>query len=312
MTHPILSLVSRREFEHLARQVQLCEISWPQCYDKGKPIQLGRRTVDQQLTFPGLYESLIDTSIRTLQAYAPADGKPYYGAFSGGKDSVVIKEIARLADVPVRWHYNVTTLDPPELVRFIKREHPDVRFVRPAKTFAQLVREKGLPTRKMRWCCYYLKEGASPKGARLIFGIRAAESPRRAAAWQTFTRHRKTGDYAVCPILHWRDADVWRFIRERNLPYCHLYDEGHDRLGCILCPMARPAKRRQDAEQYSSMARQVYEAGKAYFEERQAAGSTAHTYREFADFASFWAWWLSGEPMPGGGEDCQGQLEFWS
>ena len=42
MTHPILSLVSRREFEHLARQVQLCEISWPQCYQYGKPIQLGR------------------------------------------------------------------------------------------------------------------------------------------------------------------------------------------------------------------------------------------------------------------------------
>ena len=41
MTHPILSLVSRREFEHLARQVQLCEISWPQCYQYGHPIQLG-------------------------------------------------------------------------------------------------------------------------------------------------------------------------------------------------------------------------------------------------------------------------------
>ena len=41
MNHPILAVVSRREFEHLARQVQLCEISWPQCYDVGKPIQLG-------------------------------------------------------------------------------------------------------------------------------------------------------------------------------------------------------------------------------------------------------------------------------
>jgi hypothetical protein len=41
-THPILAIVSRREFERLARQVQYGEIAWPQCYDKGKPIQLGR------------------------------------------------------------------------------------------------------------------------------------------------------------------------------------------------------------------------------------------------------------------------------
>ena len=39
MNHPILAVVSRREFERLSRQVQLCEISWPQCYDVGPPIQ---------------------------------------------------------------------------------------------------------------------------------------------------------------------------------------------------------------------------------------------------------------------------------
>ena len=268
--------------------------------------------LDQQLTLSGFYESLIDTSIRTLQTYAPADGVPYYGAFSGGKDSVVIKEIARLADVPVMWHYNVTTLDPPELVRFIKREHSDVIFERPAKTFVQLVASKGLPTRRMRWCCHALKENASPKGARLIFGIRAAESARRAAAWQTFTRHRKTGDYAVCPILHWRDDDVWRFIRERELPYCHLYDEGYSRLGCILCPMARLWKRRRDVERYPSMVRQVYTAAETRWNEQRAAGNAARTYTEFAEFREFWDWWLSDEPMPGKEDVCQGQLEFWS
>lgn len=268
--------------------------------------------MQEQLTFTGFYEALIETSIRTLQAYAPEDGRPYYGAFSGGKDSVVIKELARLAEVPAKWHYNVTTLDPPELVQFIKREHTDVEFVRPAKTFVRLIATNGLPTRTCRWCCRALKESRTPQGARLILGIRAAESASRSANWQTFTHHRRTGDYAVCPILHWRDADVWRFIRERSLPYCHLYDDGHYRLGCILCPMARPDKRRRDVERYPSMTRQVYEAGNAYFEERQAAGSTARTYREFADFASFWTWWLSDEPMPGKEEDCQGQLEFWS
>lgn len=43
----------------------------------------------------------------------------------------------------------------------------------------------------------------------------------------------------VCnPILDWTDDNVWRYIQERRLPYCKLYDEGFRRLGCIGCPMA--------------------------------------------------------------------------
>jgi hypothetical protein len=68
MTHPILSLVSRREFERLSRQAQLCEISWPQCYDKGKPIQLGRNH-DTENDRRMLQASRIDE-----QADAPGDG----------------------------------------------------------------------------------------------------------------------------------------------------------------------------------------------------------------------------------------------
>jgi len=38
------------------------------------------------------------------------------------------------------------------------------------------------------------------------------------------------------PIIDWSDDDVWGFIRQEQVPYCSLYDEGFDRLGCILCP----------------------------------------------------------------------------
>lgn len=39
------------------------------------------------------------------------------------------------------------------------------------------------------------------------------------------------------PIIDWDDAEVWEFIREYNVPYCKLYDEGFKRLGCIGCPL---------------------------------------------------------------------------
>lgn len=47
-------------------------------------------------------------------------------------------------------------------------------------------------------------------------------------------RQRKV---VVNPIIDWEDEDVWEFIRENNLPYCSLYDEGFKRLGCIGCSL---------------------------------------------------------------------------
>jgi phosphoadenosine phosphosulfate reductase len=38
------------------------------------------------------------------------------------------------------------------------------------------------------------------------------------------------------PIIEWTDKDVWQYIRERELPYCKLYDEGFSRIGCVGCP----------------------------------------------------------------------------
>ena len=51
---------------------------------------------------------LVGIAVDRLKAFEPAEG--YYGAFSGGKDSCVIKELARLAGVKVDWHYNWTTV----------------------------------------------------------------------------------------------------------------------------------------------------------------------------------------------------------
>ena len=77
-------------------------------------------------------------------------------------------------------------------------------------------------------------------------GVRAEESPRRARTWSPVTVHNVTGQYVVSPILHWSSADVWEFIRDRGLPYCKLYDEASERLGCIGCPIAQ----RQRVQQF--------------------------------------------------------------
>ena len=60
-------------------------------------------------------------------------------------------------------------------------------------------------------------------------------------------KQRKT---IVNPIIDWEDDDVWEFIREYNLPYCSLYDEGFTRLGCIGCPMGNTKGQKKDFERF--------------------------------------------------------------
>lgn len=50
------------------------------------------------------------------------------------------------------------------------------------------------------------------------------------------------------PIIDWTDEEVWEFIREYNIPYCKLYDEGFTRLGCIGCPLG--TRQREEFERW--------------------------------------------------------------
>jgi len=261
-------------------------------------------------------DALIERAIGLLRLHEPRDGE-YYGCFSGGKDSVAIKELARLAGVRVSWHYNVTTIDPPELVRFIKREHSDVKFERPKHgNFFHRMETTGFPTRRNRWCCREYKETASPIGAILIFGIRAEESKRRAAAWKDLT-HIRRGGWAVSPILQWREDHVWDFIRGRDLPYCKLYDEGFDRLGCIGCPMSRAGRLKQ-FERWPRFEANWRRAFQRIWDKRahkkQRDGREWFGSARFKSCEELWQWWLSDGPVPPdeGEESCQMHLDAWS
>lgn len=134
-----------------------------------------------QLDFNGIDK--VEKAIKRLQLYEPPEG--YWLCFSGGKDSIVIKALADMANVKYDAHYRVTTVDPPELVRFIKKEYPEVEFDYPRdkdgnriSMWTLIPKKKLPPTRMARYCCAVLKESGG--GGRLkITGVRWAESPRR-------------------------------------------------------------------------------------------------------------------------------------
>ena len=142
-----------------------------------------------QLDFNG--KDMVQIAIERLKAFEPEEG--YYLAFSGGKDSVTVKALCDMAEVKYDAHYAITSVDPPELVRFIKEKYPDVirehqhwekdgRWHKAGDpiTMWNLIPEKGMPpTRIARYCCAYLKETGG-QGRRVLTGVRWAESANRA------------------------------------------------------------------------------------------------------------------------------------
>ena len=166
----------------------------------------------------------------------------YWLAFSGGKDSIVILDLAKRAGVRYEAHYSITTVDPPELVWFVKT-FPEVTRDKPAMSMWDWIRRKRMPPRRTaRFCCEKLKESGGP-GRIIITGIRWAESTRRSKRGLFEACYRDKSRKFLNPIIEWSDSDVWEYIRSRGLRYCSLYDEGWKRIGCVLCPMVEDIQR---------------------------------------------------------------------
>jgi phosphoadenosine phosphosulfate reductase len=128
--------------------------------------------------------------------------------------------------------YSATGIDPPEVVKFIRIFYPEVRFLYPAMSFWKGVETKFPPRSMTRWCCDVLKKKPAkrhPLGKHRIVGIRAEESSKRKGIPRIDRQLLK-------PIFEWKEWHVWDFIEQQALPYPSLYDEGFNRLGCIICP----------------------------------------------------------------------------
>lgn len=228
---------------------------------------------------------MVQVAIDRVKEFCPPEG--YYVAFSGGKDSIVIKDLVLRAGVKHDIHYHVTTVDPPEVLRFIREFHPDVEWHRPQLTMWQLIVKKRMPpTRQVRYCCEYLKERGGA-GRFVATGIRWAESNRRARRGLIETCKRDSTRRFIHPIIDWSNADVWAYTKERGLPYCCLYDEGFDRIGCIMCPMAEK-RRHQDAERWPQYKRAYIRAFQKMVDKRITDGLPT----EWRTGQEVYDWWM--------------------
>ena len=237
-----------------------------------------------------------DVAMDRLRAHEEAALAMHAGGFflahSGGKDSTVIHDLAKRAGVRFEAHHNLTTVDAPELVRFV-RSLGDIQIDRPPKTMWQLIRENNSPPRRTaRYCCRELKE-IGGTGRLVITGVRWAESPRRSKRRMVEACYRDKTRRFIHPIIDWSTADVWQYIRERGLPYCCLYAEGLARVGCVLCPMTRNVE--WQMARWPKLCAAWERAIKATYRE----GHVGRHGTAFRSAEEYWRWWLDRDaPSP--------------
>ena len=104
-------------------------------------------------------------------------------------------------------------------------------------------------------------------------------------------------DYISCgyPDLSFHGREAWRpdlsgYSHVLSMLYCGLYDKGFDRIGCILCPMARKDNIKRDLQMFPDVVEKYRQACNRAVAKRLAEGKT---YKEgFQNGDDLFNWWL--------------------
>jgi phosphoadenosine phosphosulfate reductase len=242
----------------------------------------------RETTFEGVIDKEL-VAIERIKQYEPEEG--YYVAFSGGKDSIVVYDLVKRAGVKHDVHFSATTVDPPEVVKFIKTYYPEVDWIRPKKSMFQIiVKHMMLPKGNMRFCCHELKE-IGGKGRTVVLGVRREESVRRRNRLVYDESKRQKGKMFLNPIVDWSEDEVWEYIHKYNIPYPCLYDEGYKRIGCILCPLQNIKGKERDKERYPKYYNAYLLAIKRMLKKREEIGKP---FRNGKTPEEVMNWWIYG------------------
>ena len=232
----------------------------------------------------------IKQAVKLLQVCYKAAGEPLEIAYSGGKDSDVILELAKMSGIEYRAIYKNTTIDPPGTIKHVIENGVEIR--RPKETFFSLMKRNGYPNRKRRFCCGELKEYKILDNC--VMGIRKCESVKRSKRYTDPTQCRIYGNKknhvnAIYPILDWSDKDELEFIKERGIKLHPLYyreDGSIDitrRLGCMCCPLKYYKKRLQEFKKRPGLVKAYIRCGNEYMKSH----SDSKVAKQYSDVYEF-------------------------
>ncbi|WP_455437681.1 phosphoadenosine phosphosulfate reductase family protein [Hungatella hathewayi] len=281
-------------------------------------------------------ERIRTASEMSLRLYS----QPLVVTDSGGKDSLVCRELAKRAGVPYEVHHNLTTADAPQTIYYVRdtfrkleEEGISCTINKPIYkgmpvTMWTLIPLKKFPmTRLQRYCCQILKEN-SCRDRFITTGVRWAESAKRRnsrGVFENFTRNidkkivlnndndemrqlfescTLKGKRICNPIIDWQDSDVWEYIRCEHLEVNPLYKIGFYRVGCLGCPIAGK-NRWTEFRLFPTYQRAYIRAFGKMLEVIHAEGIV--TKWETAE--DVFSWWMEEETVKG--QICLSDMEEW-
>jgi len=161
-----------------------------------------------------------------------------------GTEGCILVDMVSRIDPGARIFYLDTDLLFPETYQLRDRlaERYGVRFERRAtpRSLEQQALRHGekLWERDPDLCCRLrkvepLREMLSELRA-WITAIRREQSPARANA-RVIERDSRFGLIKINPLASWSKREVWQYIREHDVPYNPLYDQGYSSIGCLPC-----------------------------------------------------------------------------
>lgn len=164
-----------------------------------------------------------------------------FTACSFGKDSIVVANLVQQVDPTMSFVGIDTGYEFDETLQFaeqlIKDLEMDFTWAKPsAEDIARIEEKYGeeFVVDGQSKCCEMKLPAISkvlPEYDAWITGIRRDETERRAN-----TKLIEEGQIMqINPIAFWTEEDVWAYIREHNLAYHPLYEEGYKSLGCKPC-----------------------------------------------------------------------------
>jgi phosphoadenosine phosphosulfate reductase len=173
-------------------------------------------------------------------------------SFGGGEGMALLDMISKITD-----EVTVLTIDTgfifKETAEFreevMRRYKLPLEVLRPALTVEEQVERYGEQMRTCTpdLCCQVRKieplQRALERYDAWMTGIRREQTPQRAGT-KAVVWEERYGAAKIAPLVHWRDEQVWDYVREHEVPVNPLLHQGYKSIGCE--PQTRPVHDDED------------------------------------------------------------------